>query len=292
VIFARRFVAPFLAVSVLTSWGVSTAFAINWGKLDAGAHPNVGALVQVARLAGTNPTLPIPRIRGSGSLIHSSVFLSAGHVTAVLDGLIELNGPAALDAFRVSFGDNALDPATWHEIDLVVTHPGYRSGLSNASGAAPMIDVGVLVLKARVENIKPVTLAPEGFLDALRADGVLRHGRQGGPFTSVGYGTQLEWPPPTIIFPDGLRRSAVSGYMALIDHWLILSQNQAIGNGGTGLGDSGGPTFWIDPATGTEVVVAVTSRGDPKTVATGFAFRTDISGVLDFLDLVMLIVGG
>jgi hypothetical protein len=290
VIFARRFVAPSLALWMLTSWGVSTAFAINWGKLDAGAHPNVGALVQVARLAGTDPTLPIPRIRGSGSLVHSSVFLSAGHVTAVLDGLIKLNGPAALDAFRVSFGDNALNPDTWHGIDLVVTHPGFRSPPDSA-GAGPMIDVGVLILKDRVVNIEPVVLAREGFLDSLRADGVLRRGRQGGSFTSVGYGTRLELHPPAIIFPDGLRRSAVSGYMALIDHWLILSQNQAIGNGGTGYGDSGCPTFWVDPATGREVVVSVTSRGDTQTVATGFAFRTDIPEVLDFLDLVLLIVG-
>jgi hypothetical protein len=154
-----------------------------------------------------------------------------------------------------------------------------------------MIDVGVLILKDRVVDIEPVVLAPEGFLDALRADGALRQGKQGAPFTSVGYGTQLELRPPTTIFPDGLRRGAVSSYMALLNHWLFLSQNRALGNGGTGYGDSGCPTFWADPATGREVVVAIASRGDIQTVSTGSTFRTDIPEVLDFLDLVVLMAG-
>jgi secreted trypsin-like serine protease len=63
-----------------------------------------------------------------------------------------------------------------------------------------------------------------------------------------------------------------------------MSQNAATDDGGTGYGDSGGPTFWIDPDTGeTDIVVAVTSWGDVPTVATGIAYRIDTSDALDFI---------
>jgi hypothetical protein len=65
--------------------------------------------------------------------------------------------------------------------------------------------------------------------------------------------------------------------------WLFLHQNLATGYGGTALGDSGGPTFWSDPATGHEVLVSITSWGDPKAVATGITYRIDTVGSLQFI---------
>ena len=62
---------------------------------------------------------------------------------------------------------------------------------------------------------------------------------------------------------------AQSGYLALNDSWLFMSQNQAAGNGGTGYGDSGGPTFWTDPTSKEEILVSVTSWGNPVMVAIG-----------------------
>jgi hypothetical protein len=63
-----------------------------------------------------------------------------------------------------------------------------------------------------------------------------------------------------------------------------MSQNQALGNGGTGYGDSGGPTFWTNPTTGMKALVAITSRGDVPLVSLGVAFRIDTPEVRDFID--------
>jgi hypothetical protein len=93
----------------------------------------------------------------------------------------------------------------------------------------------------------------------------------------------LNWPPPEILPGDGLRRRADSSYLSLVDNWLVMSQNQATGNGGTGYGDSGGPAFWTDPLTGEKLLVAITSRGDLQTVATGVCFRIDIPESLDLI---------
>ncbi|MBW2596392.1 MAG: trypsin-like serine protease [Deltaproteobacteria bacterium] len=56
-------------------------------------------------------------------------------------------------------------------------------------------------------------------------------------------------------------------------------------NGSTCYGDSGGPTFWVDPDTGDEtgIVVAITSWGDVPCVATGIAYRVDTSDTLHFI---------
>ena len=63
----------------------------------------------------------------------------------------------------------------------------------------------------------------------------------------------------------------------------MMLQNHATGNGGTGYGDSGGPTFWTDPGTGQVLLASITSRGDLPTVATNAAFRIDIPESLDFI---------
>ena len=70
-----------------------------------------------------------------------------------------------------------------------------------------------------------------------------------------------------------------------------MSQNQATGNGGTGFGGSGGPTFltWTNPDTGEEqeILVAVTSWGDPNLVAMSFSYRVDTEHSLSFIDSVL-----
>jgi hypothetical protein len=66
------------------------------------------------------------------------------------------------------------------------------------------------------------------------------------------------------ISPDGYahRNVAQTGYLGLNDAWLITFQNPVAGNGygGTGGGDSGGPTLWHDPAIDKDVLV-ITSWG-------------------------------
>lgn len=270
-----------VAATALLFQSAQPALAITGGERDYGGRPNVGALV---RIRFSNPEIVGPRASCTGTLIHPRVFLTAGHCSGWMEELIA-SGEADLDDFRVSFGDYAFDQDTWVRIAGIITHPGYTP-LPDSAGAGPMIDVGVLILEEPILDIECAEIAGEGLLDDLAMLGLLRDGAERFQFTSVGYGSRLDFNPPTLLRGDGYRYVADSSYLSHIDHWLILSQNRARGHGGTGYGDSGGPTFCTDPATGRQVVVSITSRGDIMTVATGFCSRIDIPIVLDFLDAV------
>src|SRR5262249_15499903 len=144
-------------------------------------------------------------------------------------------------------------------------------------GAVPVPDVGAVILRDRVMGILPAPLPARGFLDALRAAGTLRPGAGSAKFTVVGYGAQLGDPVGQVPFPpDGLRRVAQSEFLNLNERWLFLNQKFAQGIGGSSAGDSGGPVIWVDPRTGESTLVALTSRGDARGVATGLGYRVDI----------------
>jgi hypothetical protein len=184
-----------------------------------------------------------------------------------------------LDDIFVNFDQDALNEGLLlYEVAAVETHPDY-----NWRTASNRHDVGLLLL-AEDSGLTPASLPDEGFLDAKKKAGKLREGKEEKDFTVVGYGGTLDWPPPSVTY-DSKRQFAYSEYQALLKSWLIMSQNNATGDGGTCYGDSGGPTFWIDPDTGdeTDIVVAITSWGDVPTVATGIAYRIDTSDALDFI---------
>jgi hypothetical protein len=260
-----------LAVSLVTP-----AAAITWGEPDDGGHPNVGAMV-----------VELPDIGWvqacSGTLISPHVFLTAGHCTDFAEALVTPEGRHV----RVNFAEYALDFSdtdTWRAVEAVITHPQYGGPRSDPH------DVGILILDLEAEplDIEPAQLPPLGLLDDLKKNKQLRQGANGTDFAVVGYGAGLDWPPPeTIVSDNPERQVAESGYRSLLPAWLQMSQNQATGDGGTGYGDSGGPAFWIDPENGDEILVGITSWGDPQLVSTAFDYRTDIPQTLDFVDAVL-----
>src|SRR2546425_1058218 len=65
---------------------------------------------------------------------------------------------------------------------------------------------------------------------------------------------------------------------------LYMSQNIQHGDGGTCFGDSGGPTFFVDPSSHAEYIVAVTSWGDSVCKSTNNNYRVDLASSRSFID--------
>ncbi len=235
---------------ILLTLGLSAqpAVAITYGQIDVDDEfQSVGAIV-LARNSGSKFAIC------SGTLIHPRLFLTAGHCTRLLNRLFD-EGNLTPGEVRISFGVDALDDATWREIDYVVTDPLF---VEHRTSAEDVHDQGLVILKEPVLDRPSAVLADLGFLDDLQSAGLLRAEGVPASFVVAGYGATLEFPPPQEDFGDiGIRRFAESQFQALYVANLMLNQNpKATDGGGIGQNDSGGPMFWIADD-GTPVLVAV-----------------------------------
>jgi hypothetical protein len=247
------------------------AKAITWGEEDTlNEYPNVGSIMAL----WSDGTTYLQWC--SGTLIHPQVFLTAGHCVNSLQWY--LAGGYLLD-YWVTFDFDASNTAEYLAVDDAVLHPDY---LTAPPSRRHWPDVGVLILANPITDITPATLPYEGFLKDLQRSHLLSSKTK---ILTVGYGSLLDFPPPTVVYPDDLyRRYAFAEFRGLLKSWLLVHQNPATGNGGTGYGDSGGPAFWIDPQDQSMVLVGTTSTGDPNLIATTFFHRTDIARTLDFIN--------
>ena len=244
--------------------------AITWGEADTdNTYANVGAIV-------VDLTDREPLELCSGTLIAPTVFLTAGHCTAIMDELVAV-GRLSLETTRISFSAlNILDSNTWLEVTGWDTHPQY--GIIGPT--SNYYDVGVVLLAQPVDL--PLAMLPElGFLDELRSEGVLRDGPDAADFLVVGYGQTLTWPPPENLNNGSGRWYAYSEFRALTFPQIMLNQNLNLDNGGACFGDSGGPVFFEQH--GKLWLVGITSMGDAWCISASFKYRTDISDTLDFL---------
>lgn len=282
-----------VAVLVAVVFPPQPARAITNGVLDGEDHPNVGQFVFPEGLDDNGDGIPddrdrdgVPDVPASGgnlTLIHPRVAIGAAHVfELILQDIV--NGMYTMDELRISFSSQPrIHPETWLEVSHVIIHPEYDPRLLPGWGALPRIDAALVVLKEPAVGVTPAPLAAEGFLDLLYATGALRSGNVGALFPVVGYG-DYGLAPNRLQRRNGIRRVAQSEFMLIVELWLFLDQNAAHGNGGSASGDSGGPIFWMDPASGEEILVALVSNGDAVGVAVGINLRTDTATVLDFID--------
>lgn len=273
-----------LALAMSAVAAVSPAQAITWGQPDGNEHPHVVALL-FERADGYYSC--------TGTLLTPYVVLTAGHCTEE-GGVVNLatyvrNDPDIDQAIASELPSYASLQAwldtTWTS-GQAVPHPQY----ADYAAFPDTYDVGVVLLS------EPIFVAEYGQLPAEGQFDFLRTAR--GPIGErsavvVGYG--LQGRIPSFAGDDWVRYQAVSSVANLEKGKGVLGEQnfqftnnpgKGSGSGGTCSGDSGGPAFWIDPATGAEtnIVMAVNSYSiTPNCNGTDYQFRTDIEAAQDFV---------
>jgi secreted trypsin-like serine protease len=248
-------------------WAVP-AKAISYGVPDGSDHPSVGSIV--VRIGEDLYQWC------SGTLISSTVFLTASHCTDPLDGVVARYPDADV---LVTFDPTISDSSTFYPVNVGDWHtnPAYYS----AHGYDDPGDVAVIVFQSPIIGITPASLPAAGLLDDLKAE----HTLNDTLFTAVGYGTVREtnhggWQS---ILDNVDRNRADQEFLSLTNAWVTFSMNLATGNGGTCYGDSGGPHFIHIGGLETDIVVAVTVTGDAQCKATDKDYRVDTEAARSFL---------
>jgi hypothetical protein len=255
-----KLLAPLVVGMVLTV-GAPPSIAITGGEPDSGRHPYVGGTVLFY------PPLNETIVNCSGSLISSTVFVTAAH--------------CGRHATRRSITlDEVFDPNTSSRYEgTFYAHPDYDPAQEFKN------DVAVVVLDSAVPGVDPARLPrlPEaGLLDRMRDDGTLD---QATRFTAVGYGFlgYTTGPGGQTPIRGQARHYAVGSYNSLTPTQLHLSQNPSLDDGGTCNGDSGGPNFLGAGTAETLVIVSLTSTGETYCRATNVTYRLDTPAARAFL---------
>jgi hypothetical protein len=234
--------------------------SITYGELDGDGHPFVGLMI-------AQDDAGRPLWRCSGTLLSSTLFLTAGHCT---------EWPAA--HVEIWFHDREADiradgyPFVGQASGTPYTHPEYDPA------AFFVRDVGVVVLDDPYEVDAYGALPTVDQLDGLRT----RRGTQTTWFTAVGYGLQRINP---VFVERALDRMRATPHLIQINvpgftgnFSMLLSNNAS--TGGTCFGDSGGPNFLGD----SNVVAGVSSFGiNGNCAGTGGVFRMDRAWALDWI---------
>lgn len=274
---AKRLIAASLAATLILAASLAgSATAITDGYPDEDGHPYVGLMV--AKNADGAPMW-----RCSGTLLSSTIYLTAGHCT---DGATEVEiwfddgspNPIPRAAGYPAAGANPCAgitgyPCTGDVSGTPYVHPSYDPN------AFFLYDLGVVVLE------EPYSASAYGALPSLNQLDALKPSRR-TTFTAVGYGLQQSFPDAAAWKDSALRTRMVArphllqinvpGFTG--DFSLLLSNNT--NTGGTCFGDSGGPNFL-----GTSnVVAAVTSFGiNGNCAGTGGVYRVDRADDLNWL---------
>lgn len=262
----KKTLAIIIALIVLAV-AVIPAAAITDGELDGNGHPYVGLLI--FDVGGE------PAWRCSGTLLSSTVVLTAGHCTDGASGArLWLDADMTADPDYPFAGSTSYEAASVHTMDgFIDPGPWFK------------YDAGIVILAEAVEGVSIFGELPElGYLDEFKT----KRGQHKLTFDAVGYGAQKSFPEANYLWKDVAEKIRMVSHPRLIqinvpgftgDFSLLLSNNA--NTGGTCFGDSGGPNFEVDSNT----VLGITSFGlNPTCAGTGGVLRTDRANVQDFIN--------
>jgi hypothetical protein len=293
--------AALLAVFVVLLAGTTGAQAITNGQPDNGRHPYVGLMVALDKDG-------FPLWRCSGSLLSSTLYLTAAHCTGDPAAHIEIwfdEGPVATDPVYLAAAQAAApNPVSCYDIPGVTGYPcvgdvggtphpnpDWCNPCGHGSPNFDFHDVGVVTLHAPRTTLPTqyAQLPSAGFVDTLP---------NGTPVDVVGYGVQfqaqipgnqLPQPPPFYRWTGPRERmyaptQLVSVNSRTSDQFLQLAMNPGGGSGGTCFGDSGGP----DLLGGTSTVLGVNSYvTNVNCAGVGYAQRIDLPDILSWIESFM-----
>ena len=267
-------------LAVLAAWLLSfagSAGAITGNFTKDFVHDNVGLIVFYTpnTPAGEDPFSH----RCSGTLISSTLMVTAGHCTQGVDsGRVYFQQAAAPNYDPNAFGGRGGDPTTGYPYQNGVTFSradnfGFLLGFPETG------DLGVVVLDAPVTPANGFAKLPGvGDVDAyINAAAKKQQAR----FTVSGYGLSDQDPVP-VSFRERLMATsyAVNNEAPITEFNLKTTANASQGKGGTCNGDSGGPVFFY----GSNVIAAVTSFGmNGQCKGLDFSYRLDRAHLLAWI---------
>lgn len=279
----KRLLGALAAVVALLAIGAGSANAITGGRPDGDAHPYVGVMITYDQ--GGHPLWAC-----SGTLMSSTVFLTAGHCILSTDGVRADHVGIWFDS-----GPITVDEA-YENHSCTADVKGFpcsgadatSSDLVTLSGYSPDAfvthDLGVVELEQEVDLPEYGALPDANTLDALKT----QRGRQDETFATVGYGMQESFSGTAAGKSRAIpERLSTTTHLVQIDgggagdFGVVLSDNAS--TGGMCYGDSGGPSFLDDPSQ-RDVVVAVSSGlTNDRCEGTSLSFRLDRRPVIDWL---------
>lgn len=253
----KRLSVVLVAIALLLVM-VGSASAVQFGESDGDDHPHVGLLL--FEVDGS------PAWRCSGTLLSSTVMITAGHCTYGTSGgrvWFEPDVDAGIPDNGYPFGGG-----TSIDFAEIKTHPGYDPN------AFYLNDTGVVILEDPVYRDEYGTLAEVGLLDELAT----QRGLQDQSFTVVGYGLQSVVPTlqaDRVRYQGEVQLIDVNGTFGIpagVSASFTNNPGEGNGSGGTCFGDSGGPIFHGD----SNVIAAITSYGvNANCAGTGGGYRVD-----------------
>lgn len=223
--------------------------------------------------------------RCSGSLLTSTVFLTAGHCTA---GVSSARVYFQQDAGAGWNPETDTDPDTGYPNTCAEGTEGVLCATSDTlhnygfpgDEFPETKDAGLVILEQPILLDEYARLAAPGTLDAAAT----HRGQQETPFTASGYGISDANPASATSLRERLMAESrlTNLTSALADGYNIQTNGNGNGKGGTCSGDSGGPLFYGTFASNT--ITGITSFGlNRYCKGTNFSYRTDRQEVIDWI---------